>query len=903
MAKATNVRVYQDVNGELVASWSWNAGNTAGYDIQWWYHTAESIRRGGSPFLQTESTISGSTPTCRTDIPDHAYVVWFYVKPVAETDGSDNPLWTAEWSDYTGSAAFYNADVPAPLSAGKATNVRVYQDTNGELVGTWFWNKTYTESYLVRWWYNTKASVANGSSPFCAESTLEGVAIDTSARISRFSIPEGAQRIWFHVKPLAETHSVNGTEVARWTADWSTYTEDAVFYVNEAVKPNAPPVPSVATEGYRLTMELDNLDPGGDQIQFQVARNNTVSKNATVNIKLGHAAYAYTILAGSIYKVRARCYNRTADLYSEWSNWSGDCTTVPARPAGITTCRAASTTSVYLVWSGVSSAESYDLEYAAKGSYFDGSDATTVVSGITGTRYEKTGLETGQTYYFRVRAVNQNGASAWTAVKSTALGTTPAAPTTWASATTAVTGESVVLYWVHNCEDGSGQTAAELQLTVNDKTETVSFGSGSEIGSYTLKTSGYTEDTEIYWKVRTKGNTNTFGPWSVQRSIDVYAPPVLELNLKDAGGDPVTTMTCFPLYVLGTAGPASQTPIGYQVTVTTDAAYETTDAIGQRKVIKKGDAVYSRYMDTNKPLELALTPGDMDLENNVRYTVTVEATMDSGLTAADKAAFTVAWTDVLYQPDVEIGVNRDTLEAYIRPYVDYEASWLTDSMGRDILDSDGNRIETDRYAAGLTLGVYRREFDGGFTEIVSGLPNGRNTFVTDPHPALDYARYRVVATDNLTGAVSYYDPPAYPVGEKAIVLQWDERWSSFDGGGTDSLAEPAWTGSMLRLPYNIDVSDSHTPDVSLVRYIGRKDPVSYYGTQRGSEAVWRMDIRKDDTESFYAIRRLAAWMGNVYAREPSGSGYWASISVSFEQKHMELIVPVTVQLTRVEGGV
>lgn len=44
-------------------------------------------------------------------------------------------------------------------------------------------------------------------------------------------------------------------------------------------------------------------------------------------------------------------------------------------------------------------------------------------------------------------------------------------------------------------------------------------------------------------------------------------------------------------------------------------------------------------------------------------------------------------------------------------------------------------------------------------------------------------------------------------------------------------------------------------------------------------------------------------MGDVYVREPSGSGYWANISVSFTQTHCELTIPVTLNITRVEGGV
>jgi hypothetical protein len=198
--------------------------------------------------------------------------------------------------------------------------------------------------------------------------------------------------------------------------------------------------------------------------------------------------------------------------------------------------------------------------------------------------------------------------------------------------------------------------------------------------------------------------------------------------------------------------------------------------------------------------------------------------------------------------------------------------------------------------------VYRREFDGSFTELIKNVTNSDSLFITDPHPALDYARYRIVATDRTTGAVSYCDLAGYPVGETAIILQWDEAWSTFDTTNSDDLAEPSWSGSLLKLPYNVDVSDNHSSDVSMVEYIGRKRPVSYYGTQLGETATWSVAIPKDDKETLYALRRLAIWMGDVYVREPSGSGYWANVSVSFSQKHLELTIPVTLSITRVEGG-
>ena len=106
-----------------------------------------------------------------------------------------------------------------------------------------------------------------------------------------------------------------------------------------------------------------------------------------------------------------------------------------------------------------------------------------------------------------------------------------------------------------------------------------------------------------------------------------------------------------------------------------------------------------------------------------------------------------------------------------------------------------------------------------------------------------------------------------------------------------------------RLPYNIDVFDKYAIDSKSIEYIGRKRPVVYYGTQLGETSTWNTEIVKSDEETLYSLRRLAIYTGDVYVREPSGTGYWANISISFSQKHLELTIPVTLEVTRVEGGI
>ena len=768
----------------------------------------------------------------------------------------------------------------------RCTNIKldVQTGTDRTIYATWTWNKTHTDHYEIRWYYDTGDGV-----------WFVGTDSTTTSKQNTYSAPDNAKRVGFKVKPVpkkvkktvkAKNGSKKTVKVNAWNADWSTLK----YYNIKNNPPSTPPAPTVTIENLKLTAKLENINLNATDIQFQIVKNDSkVFKTGTATIKTYAASYYCAVTAGYNYKVRCRAVR--GKEYSAWSEYSSDQGTQPAASKGWEFIKALTSTSVEVNWYGVKNATTYEIEYTTEKRYFDSSNqvqSLTVDATLQWSHAEITGLETGKEWFFRMRAVNDNGHSAWTEIKSIVLGKDPIAPTTWSSTTTCVVGEPLILYWIHNAEDGSSQKYAELELTIDGRIETYTIENTTnedekdKTSSYSIDTSSYVEGTKIQWRVRTSGITNTYGDWSIQRTVDIYAPPTLELSVTDANGNLLETLTSFPFYISGIAGPNTQNAIGYHLSIMANESYETTDQIGNVKMVNQGEAIYSKFFDTSENLVVEMSANNIDLENNISYKVNCVVSMNSGLTAENSSEFTVAWTDEQYEPNAEIGFNEDDISTYIRPYCE---------------NDEGNLIE------GIRLSVYRREFDGSFTELATNIDNTTNTYITDPHPALDYARYRIVAISSSTGAVSYYDMPGYPIGEKSLIIQWDEQWSTFDiSNEIDGSSQVPWSGSLLKLPYNVDVSDSYSPDVELVEYIGRKHPVSYYGTQRGTTQTFNAEIDKKDEETLYALRRLAIWMGDVYVREPSGSGYWANITVSFSQTHREVTIPVTLNVTRVEGG-
>ena len=803
-----------------------------------------------------------------------------------------------------------------------AFGLQANNETSGKnraMYAAWTFTRDNTKNFKYRWFQYKNGKWISG---YEGETT----GYDQAYCYSEWTADTQATKVQFQVAPIPGTYkqkdsSGNEEDVPYWTgAQWSV-TKEYDFSNNPPLAPNTP---TVTIDNLTLTISISNIvasNLDAVSVKFNIVKDNSTSIHTSspvaINTASNYVSYQYAVAPGSKYTVRA-CSVNSKGKESGWSDFSSEVGTKPSTPSEITTYRrnkrSDGSISAYLEWVSVANAKKYKVEYTTVRADFETAlqNIITVETEDARTSIEITGIESGYDYFFRVRAVNDAGESDPSGIVTIPIGTPPAAPTTWSSASSAFVGETMELNWIHNPTDGSKQTYAQLSLKINngswasftfenttndttgERTDTAAFTYGTAI-SYkgelhvSLNTSHTNlKNAKVQWKVRTAGVTDQFSDteWSVERTIYIYEKPTLNLSMTSdlAGtGTIITTLTSFPFYIRGLVSLTSydiQKPVGYHLRIVSNGFYQTADDTGRTKTINAGDEVYSKYFDTSSTLVVEMSANNVDLESGITYTVYCTADMSTGLTVQQSHDFSVSWTDASYSINADISVDAESYTALISPYC---------------LDSDDELIDN------VTLAVYRREYDGSYTEIASGIPND-STAVTDPHPALDYARYRLVAKDITTGAISFYDMAGYPVKGTSVLIQWNEDWATFDAGEGTDVEAPPWSGSMLKLPYNIDVTDNRGTEVSFVEYAGRKHPVSYYGTQVGETSTWNVSIPKEDKETIYAIRRLSLWSGDVYVREPSGMGYWANVSVSFSLKHTEVTVPITIEVTRVEGG-
>lgn len=778
------------------------------------------------------------------------------------------------------------------------TSYGIQKNTDNTCYVFWSFTKSKnTKEYQVKWEY-----VVGGK-------TFIGQEDSTTKTQATYGAPSNAEKVYVSVKPISKTYVKKKKKCTYFTGSWCTKKTIQI----DKKTPEKSAAPEVEIDGLSITCSLSTYDTNTKKVRFCIAKNDSTTViTADATVKTNAASFKYGNLAtGQRYKVRCRGINASGTL-GEWSEYSQNVYTRPSAPAH-PSIFIRSRNLVEVIWSKVSNAVNYTVEYTTDESFFDSSSSVQSIESSSNNAIIE-GLEYGKAWFFRVRANAKKAeeSSEWSEVKMIVLSEEPAPPTTWSNSVTIRNDEDIIFYINHNSTDGSSATACGISMTVNGEpyengqvevdgriypiseinlTERDEKDKDKTIVAKLVDDPLIREGVTILWKAFTVGICYIQSDWSVERRIDVYSNPTVDLSVSSdpevIGNEFITSM---PIYIKAEYSAGKQKAISYNVKIIAKEAYDIVDETGMNVHVSENDEVYSRYsnydyQDANEFIT-TINAGEINLINNVGYSAVMEIVMDSGLVASNSYDFVIAWDDddSDYNIDAEITVDEDL------PY----GCYITPSM------TDLN----DNYLSNYFLSVYRREYDGSLVKIESNIQNDGSMVITDPHPALDYARYRIVATSKTTGRNYSEDLPGEPVGVSSIILQWDDDWHNYTNDEPDSEDEnPAITGSIIELKYNIKTSESHSREISYGNYIGRKHPVSYYGTQLGETASWSSDIPKDDTETILKLRRLAVYQGNVYVRSPNGVGFWATVDVSFPLDYDSLSSTVSLNITRVEGGI
>ena len=864
--------------------------------------------------------------------------------------------------------------------------------------GTWTANKTVTysaASQVSSFAYRIQYSIKVGSTEkwFTAEevSSYDKASQKYNGKYRvQYTAPENAYQIiatvWMYsasysrgVRSAKKVKKTKKKKAYKYTATnvaFFSTVSSAITYSFGDVYPEKPSSPSLAVDGANLKTTFTSNDQFSKKVQFEIYTGGVKEKNSdwlNVPWPVNTVEHIFTsLLSGKDYYARVRASNSSGTMIGEWSDMSSPIRTVPGIPQNFK-AEAMVDERIKLDWDdveGISIEGGYTIEYTNFLNNFDASsDVSSVQSNIS--EYYMTGLESGYTWYFRIKANNENGSSPWSEIIEQVVAKVPQPPSTWTLSTNIMVGEDATLYWTHNAEDGSKMTAAKIWYSINGveqpeidyPAQGETIPTDTSIYRYKLDVSQYSEGAVVLWKIKTKGAHPDFGDYSTERQLKIFGEPSISITSEDI-------LTGFPYNITLVSGPAGQTPVGYSMTIVANDIMESEDALGNPIYIYPGQEIWSQYYVTDEnPLEISLEPKDISVVSGYSYLLRAEVIMDSGLNAISEKEITVSIDTVDSFPTCDIGFNygyyvstlipisykdSNVVRAYIAEPVegdygydhitldastflsqvsnaldDYyfiynNGSWYLneepvsmESYGLNVdFSPEGDFSETPYHITvtvdnepvlddNVTLDLYRIDSDGTFIELVTGLENTGGISVMDPHPALSTCRYRVISRNKFTGKLNYEDVEI-EVDEPIILIQWDEKDMNIvtdydDSTESDDTEEYLWSGTILELPYNITTSESNSLDVSLVEYIGRRHPVSYYGTQVGSSINYSTSIERDDEYTLNYLRELQYYRGDVHVRDPYGNSYWANVSVSFNMSYNELTIPVNITAKRVES--
>jgi len=305
--------------------------------------------------------------------------------------------------------------------------------------------------------------------------------------------------------------------------------EDPKENLSAPIAPSSLAAIAVSTSQINLTWTDNSTNESGFRIE-RSPDNGSWSEIATVGS--GVSSYQNTGLAASTtYYYRVRAYNgagNSAYTSSVNATTQAPAATIPAAPSN-PAATAVSSSQINFTWTDNSNNETgFRIERSPNNSTW--AEITTVGSNVTS--YQNTGLSAATTYYYRVRAYNGTGNSAYTSsVNATTQTAPPAAPSNL-SATPASTTQ-INLTWTDNSGNEQGFYLERAPGGTTDFSQIVSLSANTTSYSNT----GLTASTSYNYRIRSynAGGTSAYSNTATATTNTAATVPTISAPATSTG--------------------------------------------------------------------------------------------------------------------------------------------------------------------------------------------------------------------------------------------------------------------------------------------------------------------------------------------------------------------------------
>lgn len=499
------------------------------------------------------------------------------------------------------------------------------------------------------------------------------------------------------------------------------------------------------------------------------------------------------------------------------------------------------------------------------------------VSIINASEWIVSGLETGKTWYFKVRLYAQSGDNKtygpWISEPAAVLlSSTPDAPVLTAEESILSETDTLLLSWTA-ASDGISEIS---EVTVNDGASTYSAPlltlHGEASVSIAVSELGFLTGSSHQLAVRiTQGSVAS--SWSAPVTITIASPltaeitssSLTEITVTDDADESITrtvlSLTELPLSVsVSGAGDGGTTILA--VERTEDYRMERPDESTSEGFNGETVALFEQTGEA----EISISAEDLigALDDGAAYQIA--ATVKDGLGRSDTVTFPfeVHWEHQAIIPSADITVDAASLIVTITP-----------------VKPDG-ALDTD------VCDIYRLSSDK--PELIFAGASFGETYV-DPYPAFGTScGHRVVmrtangdyiTAENLPAWTDYSDEDGDVLKVTALVIDFD--------------------GDRAILPYNVKLDHSWEKDFERTRYLGGSITGDWNEGVTRDLSVSTDIIRIQDSDLIQTMRRLADYAGICHVRTSDGSSFAADVEVSESREYNSLSVSFSLDIKKVEA--
>lgn len=531
---------------------------------------------------------------------------------------------------------------------------------------------------------------------------------------------------------------------------------------------------------------------------------------------------------------------------------------VPVPPTGITLNQTDTVGTVRITWNWTwTAATACEISWADHEDAWESTEqpSTYEVTNLHASAWNVAGLETGKTWYFRLRlSTDTDGQNktygAYSPVYSIDLASAPAIPVLTLSAGVIPQNGSVTASWSFTSGDGTAQAEAIVAEVVgNSYVERARTKSAQNVvirASRAGWSTGQTHTLVVKVTSRSGRESGWSDPVNIAIadpiSIDITQTSLVEQTIVD--GDVSRTVQSL------TVMPMTLTVTGAGYTGTTSVIIERAE---DYHLDRPNETDYNGFLGETIAIrtytgEAQITIADTDLlgrlDDGAAYRIIATVQDDYGQSAEEMLDFEVHWAHQAVMPEAEVEIDDDELIAKI---------------------TIGTPTGTE---AGDSCDIYRLSADR--PELIYTGAEFGETYV-DPFPTIgEHGGYRVVL---VTGNGDY------------ITEDNEFAWVDIEGGTSLMQTVIDFGKARITLDKNLEVSSSWEKSFTETKYLGGSIQGDWNPAVSRTSSVSAVGVTLVDQDAIRDMRLLAVYSGICHIRTPEGSSYPANVEVSENYSH------------------